>query len=261
MWRRRLTIAAAALLATAGLPHLAHVAHAGALAEVSHGISSASDNDDHASPASSNDNDNGDSGSSSSGNSSSSWGESGCCHIDPVATLGYTYGPPAPSDGVSSEFYLGGQSVEDSDGAVTFEVRATYADFGLGVRGTTFYEQVKGTREKEYLHLDMWWVGGLWRVDHNEKSSLWLELGLAGLDNNDRLTMTGAAVGFHAQRWLGGAIAVTGGARRFWFEDDVAANELFAGVQASVLQVSYRIVDFNVGPPLHGPEVGILLTF
>jgi hypothetical protein len=34
-----------------------------------------------------------------------------------------------------------------------------------------------------------------------------------------------------------------------------------ASVRLGLLRISYRIVDFNVGPPLRGPEVGLALSF
>jgi hypothetical protein len=255
MWRRRLTLAAAAALT---LMVATGPAHAGALAEVSHGLArAASDGGDgkHGSSGGSESS----SSEHESGKSSSFW-DSGCCHIDPSATLGYSYAVPPSGDSVQSELYFGAQSVANSDGAMTVEARATYDDFGLGVRDTSFFEQVDA-KKNQYLRLDVWWLGGLWRFDHDEKSSIWLELGVSGLNGADQLSMTGVAAGLHFTRRAAGQLALTGGGRYFWFEHDVAAAEVYGGVQLSVLQITYRLLDFNVGPPLHGPEVGMLLVF
>jgi hypothetical protein len=228
-------------------------ARAGTLSHVVRGISEASDNDDgnHGSGSGGADGDGG--GSSTVGTVS----DTGCCWSDPASTLG-TYYPPGPPGDVQTEVYAGAQSVEGSDGALTLEMRASWKDFGLGVRGTSFYERVG---HDEYIHLDVWWIGGAWRLEHDDRLSAWVDVGLTGLNNNDELTMTGLALGARLHRELDGEFALVAGARRSWFEDDVSSTELMVGLQVAVLQVSYRLTDFSEGPPLHGPEVGIALRF
>jgi hypothetical protein len=246
MWRTRLSLLVGVLLLL-----LALRADAGVLSQVSSGINEQSDNDDHDSGPASDDDDDGPRPSSS----ATDWGN--CCYHDPAATLGYGYAQ-TPTGGVESQFYFGAQSVEDSNGSMTLEARASYENFGLGLRGTSYYEQVD---QDEYLTLDLWSLGAFWRFDHDEKTSAFAEFGVAGLNNDDQLSLTGVQLGIRVDRQLGGELGVSGAARHFFFEDDIAANELVVGLHASVLLVSYRIVDFNVGPPLHGPEVGVRLEF
>lgn len=45
------------------------------------------------------------------------------------------------------------------------------------------------------------------------------------------------------------------------YTDDIGAGEIRAGVTAAVLHAGYRYLEFNAGPGLHGPEVGIALHF
>jgi hypothetical protein len=267
MWRRRLTIAAVALAAAAGTSAgTARVAHAGALAAVERGIAKAAGDD-------------GKSGSGGSGSdrsdtshdeskSSSSWTDWSCCSSRPGATMGYAYASEPSSvlptsGGVHSELYVGAQSVTSSDASMTLELRASYEDFGVGVRGTTFFEQAEVPMNKpaHLLRLDLWWVGGSYRLDHDENSSVWVELGFTGLNSDDRVSLSGGELGVRASHRLGGLIVANVGARHFELQDDVGANEVFGGLQASILQVTYRVVDFNVGPPLYGPEVGLAFSF
>jgi hypothetical protein len=41
------------------------------------------------------------------------------------------------------------------------------------------------------------------------------------------------------------------------FEDDVRAGAIRAGIRIGHVQATLRYFDFNVGPALYGPEVGI----
>jgi hypothetical protein len=263
MWRSRLIFGAAAALALT-LAH-ARTARAGALAEVVHGLHEAAGDDGHHESGGSGKDDHDSSSSSSSSSSSddghgSGGGGSGCCSIEPESNLGIVYEPPGTGAGVSTELYFGGQAVADSDGAVTLEARALYDNFGLGVRGTSWFEQEDAIKNT-YVHLDLWWLGAFWRADHDERSSVWVELGLTGLSDPAGLDMNGLGAGVHFAHALAGATAFVGGARYAFFSHDVHEGELYAGVQASILQIAYRVVYFDVGPPLHGPEVGVALTF
>jgi hypothetical protein len=261
MWRRRLTWAGAAFLGLGLWPYAAGTAHAGALSAVVGGLNHAAGNDgkDHGNHGGSDDGDH-DSSPSSSSSSNDSGGGSSCCAIPYDSTLGYAYATTPSNDEVVTELYLGVQSVHDSDGSLTAEARATFDDFGLGARETSFFEQ-QHTLDPEMVHLDVWWLGALWRVDHSEKFNVWAELGFTGLNDQAGLTMSGVGAGLHLWRHLAGAMAVVGGARASWFQHDVHSTELFAGLQLTYVQFGWRLVDFDVGPPLWGPELGLNVMF
>jgi hypothetical protein len=262
MWRRRLTWAGATYLALELLLP-SRAAQAGALAQVVGGLNHAAGDDgkhdDH--HGSGNDDDH-DSSSSSSSSSSDTGGGGGysCCSIPYDSTLGYAYASTPANGEVVTEVYVGAQSVHDSDGSLTAEARATFDGFGLGARETSFFER-QHTLDPETVHLDVWWLGALWRVDHGEKFNVWLEAGFTGLSDQAGLTMSGVGAGLHLWRHLGGAMAVVGAARASWFQHDVHSTELFAGVQVTYLQFGWRVVDFDVGPPLYGPEFGLNVVF
>jgi hypothetical protein len=42
--------------------------------------------------------------------------------------------------------------------------------------------------------------------------------------------------------------------------NDVTALELGVFARYTIVSVGYRLVDFNVGPRLHGPELGLFFT-
>jgi hypothetical protein len=245
MWRASITL---------GVLVWALPAHAGVLSQAVGGI-------DHAAGAepgkSSGGSSSGGSKDSSSSSGSSHADSGGCCWSDPTATLGYGP-PPQPPGPMESELYAGVQSVEGSDGSVTLEMRSSWKDFGIGVRGSSWYEQ---TGREQYVHLDLWSIGGQWRVDHEGKLSVWAEIGFAGINNNDDVSLSGLTAGLHMTRKLDGQLSISAAARRFFLQHDIAANEVHVGLHLAILELSYRVMDFNVGPPLHGPEVGLAFMF
>jgi hypothetical protein len=234
-------------------------AFAGALGEVVGGLQRAAgnDKDDDKKEGSSSSSSDDDSSSRHSHDSDSSYGYgSGSFSAASSVYVGLDGSQPPPS-GVHAYLYLAGQSVVDSDGSLTMEMRGWYEDFGLGVRQTSFFE--KGG--PEYLRLDLWSVAGHYRVLAGDDNELWIEAGLGGFRTIDDLTMWGGQGGVRLEHAFNGTLGITAEGRMYLLENNVRASEWRAAFHVSILQLAYRIVDFNVGPPLHGPEVGIGFTF
>lgn len=237
-----------------------HPAWAGALGEVVGGLRRAADDDDD---------DKGKNGGGSSSGSSSASDDSSSSHSDGYSGSSggsswgagvslYDLAPPPPgTPGAHLYLYLAGQSVVDSNSSVTLDMRAWYDDFGLGVRQTSFFEEA----QPKWLRLDLWTVSAHYRVLHDRGDELWIEGGLGGLRTIDDLTMIGFQGGLRAEHELRPLLSVTGEARMYLLEYDVRATEARAALKVSILYLSYRVVDFNVGPPLHGPELGIGFGF
>lgn len=255
VWRRRLTVAAA-LVVAASTP-----AHAGALGAVVDGLRRKSDNDD-AKPA----------GGGGDDDVAAKVVEGFARALmgdwqwqrppDPVTGVVVYVGPPPVHGAATTDVYvyLGVQSVDDSDGSLTLELRANYGDFGIALRDTSFFED-GGPTAADDLRLDLWSIGGQYRAHRTWRTQAWLEGGLGGVEQSTDLSLLGWYVGARGQRRLGGELAAEVGVRRYDLEDDITANEVTAALRASILRVSYRYVDFNVGPPLQGPEVGVALVF
>ena len=145
----------------------------------------------------------------------------------------------------------------DSNSSLTLEARAWYEDFGLGLRQTSFFEEAK----PRWLRLDLWAISAHYRALEGERSELWIEGGLGGFRTVDDLTMVGGQGGLSVEHHLTDMLGLSAEARTYLLENRVTAQELRASFRASILYLSYRLVDFNVGPALHGPEVGLGLTF
>lgn len=183
---------------------------------------------------------------------------------DPVFVVNPGYAPyPTSAAATAVRFYGGLQSVEGSNGSLTMELRVTYDDLGIALRGTGFYEQVGSGDEAEHVHLDIGTLGATYCAlrDESGRTELWVDAGLGGVSTVDDLLFLGVYLGAHVEHRLHDEIAVGAEARYFVLEDSVTIIEAAASARLSILRIAYRIVDFNVGPPLRGPEVGLVLSF
>jgi len=185
-----------------------------------------------------------------------------CCSGDTevISVPVYDRSPLPPRGHFRAYLYLGGQSPSHSDGAMTVEARTTYKSLGLGVRATSYFEQLD-PKLNTYEHLDVWSLVLLWRTDDVERFNVWLEVGVTGVNDQRGQNTGGLTAGLSWRRPLLGEVSMVGGARLSLFERGVTAGELHAGVKLAILQIAYRIVDLDLGPPLSGPEVGVALTF
>lgn len=174
---------------------------------------------------------------------------------------GPTYVPPlyaTPTGGAPDvSVYVGAQSVSGSNGSATMEVIARHRDFGLALRGTSFFESPENPGDPS-LRLDVGTLAGLVRVYGDVA---WLELGGAWVNTVDGASVFGMFAGLRLDRRLGGELSAGALARYAVLTDSVRYLELQAGLRLSILNVSYRYLEFNVGPPLHGPEIGLSLSF
>lgn len=175
----------------------------------------------------------------------------GCC--DDEVYVAYPVGGPATD--IRLDFGL--HRVDDSDGALYASVRASYDQLGIILSDTAYYEQTG----METLDLHIWGVGGSYRLNRQAgPTSLWISAGLAGA-TSDGLQLYGGFVGGDLAHRLRGAVGVEAGGRMSLYQDDIRGMELRVGVTASILRLGYRLMELNVGPPLHGPELGLALQF
>jgi hypothetical protein len=155
--------------------------------------------------------------------------------------------------------YVGGQMVFESDGALAVELAVADRWFRIGGTLTRFYEKQQGG---ETLTLTMPSLALGVRVDDSEATRVYLEAGVVGaLTRNDPMAMdtsiTGAVGGVHAEHSLTKNTTLIGAAKLMAFQDDVRASSVRAGVRYRHVQASFSVLDFNVGPALYGPELGI----
>lgn len=166
---------------------------------------------------------------------------------------------PEPTPDATLTAFLGFQSVVGSDGAGTAEVRASFEDFGLGVSVSRYWEGATMTQGS--VHLDDLRLFGSYRVLHDGPTSLWLDAGGAAVLALDDETLIGATAGIRVEHHVAGDIGVTFHARGSFYSHTIVGIESEVAVDLWLLRVGYRLLAFDVGPPLHGPEVGLSLSF
>jgi hypothetical protein len=153
--------------------------------------------------------------------------------------------------------YAGAQKVHDSDVSATIELAVT--DWRLRVSGTYsryFEKQTVGALTMQLPTL----MGGL-RIDDMGATAVYLEAGVAHVRTSGDVMgdtkLSGPIAGMHVEHTLSKEISLIGDVHQMWFDHEIRATAGRAGVRWKYLQASFRVLDFNVGPPLMGPEVGV----
>ena len=168
-------------------------------------------------------------------------------------------GTASPSrDAARVSAYAGAQKVFESDGSIALELAVS--DRRLRVAGalTRFYERQQAG---DTLTLTMPSLALGVRIDDSRTTRVYVEAGMvAAMTKHDPMmdsTVNGVLGGVHAEHSLSRHTTLIGAAKLMAFEDDVRAASLRAGIRYRHLQASFSIVDFNVGPALYGPEIGV----
>ena len=159
--------------------------------------------------------------------------------------------PPA-----TFHLYVGAQKVHDSDGALTLEASVRDTRFILIGTYTRFYESQQG----EPLQLSMPTLAFGLPIANDNGTHLYLEGGvvLAKTKNDPVMdsSISGGLLGIRLETPLAQDIQLVGDAQTMVFESDIRAKAGRIGVRFHGAQLSMRVVDFNVGPALWGPELG-----
>ena len=156
------------------------------------------------------------------------------------------------------DFYGALQAVHDSDGSWTVEVGVHDRRFRLAGSITRFFEpQPNG----DTLTLTMPALVGSVRVDDGRATRVYLQLGAVGAKTqHDPMTdssLAGGLGGVRVEHPVARRTTLIGEAQAMAFDSSVRAYVLRAGVRVGPLEASFRTLDFNVGPALYGPEVGL----
>ncbi len=167
--------------------------------------------------------------------------------------------PEKPGPAAHFEAYAGAQKVHDSDGSFTAEL--ALVDDWLRVGGTVsrYYEAQPGMNALT-LTLPTLTVGVRIK-DDIAGSKIYLVGGVVGAKTaNDKVmdsSFVGAVGGLRIEMPLSSSLGLVGEAQVMQFSDNVRATSVRAGLKVGPLQASLRMLDFNVGPPLWGPELGV----
>lgn len=158
--------------------------------------------------------------------------------------------------------YLGAHAVVGSDGAGVLDLRLHRDFVGLSFSGTSYFEQVSDEKGRmDSVRLDMWAASLAGRLARAGGTEVWIEGGVGATTSTEYEGIVGLQGGLRAQHELRPDLELFGRVRFYGLEHDVSAFEAWGGVRAWFLAAGYRSLQFNFGPPLHGPEAGVALSF
>lgn len=173
------------------------------------------------------------------------------------------FGQPILLDGTGPDTvvtaFLGLQSIVNSDSAATVAVHAAFDDLGLGVEVSHYWEA--GTRMEPAVTLDHLRLLGALRVVRDGPLSVWLEAGPVAVLALEDETLFGGTAGIRVDKHVAGALGMTFQARGAVYAHGILGVECEAALDLWILRAGYRLLAFDVGPPLHGPEIGISVGF
>ncbi len=167
-----------------------------------------------------------------------------------VAVIGDGLAPTIP---MNLDALFGAAVMQGSGPALSGVLRLRFGGFAVAGGITSFFENDGGATTR----LDLWRVGGALRLIADDRTELWLDAALAGVYTQPELSMMGVSVGGRLEHRISRSVGLTATGGIVALEHDVDALELGVSARLFFLTVGYRVVDFNVGPPLHGPEVGL----
>ncbi|MFN0248449.1 MAG: hypothetical protein ACKV2T_16270 [Kofleriaceae bacterium] len=160
----------------------------------------------------------------------------------------------------SFDLFLGLQKVVESD--TSFSVTAAITDdwFRLAGYGTRYWEERMDGAAKLTMTMGGATLG--LPVQQGGGSRAFIEGGVAllktsnNVDPDDDSSITGGKIGLHLEQDLRGT-KIIGDLHALLFEADVKAWEGRLALRYKHFEAAFRILDFNVGPALYGPELGV----
>lgn len=164
-----------------------------------------------------------------------------------------------PSGGPARvDLFVGIQKVVDSDRSYAASLAFTDKWFRISGAISEYREQqMDGTRTA--LTLPTLMIGA--RVVGGGPTRAYLEGGVAIARTRENgmtgSNLTGPMVGLHVEHALGGVPMFIADVHAMAFEAGVKAYSGRIGLRAGHFEVAFRVLDFNVGPALYGPEVGV----
>lgn len=192
----------------------------------------------------------------------SNYVECGSCQsaVVPVAigaSGGVAVAPPQ-QPGATVEGYAAAQKVFESTGSVSLALSVVDRHLRLNVGVTQYYEdRMDGGR----LTMMMPSLSAGVRIDTGGPTQLWLEGGATAArikgDPAGDSTLVAPTLGARVVHPLSPRLALLGDAEGMFFSHDVRAFGGRVGVRFEHVELAFRALEFNVGPALFGPELGV----
>ncbi len=156
------------------------------------------------------------------------------------------------------DLYLGIQKVVESETSFSATVAISDDWFRLAAYGTRYWEERMDGAGK--LTMTMGGATFGFPIQQGGGSHAYLEGGVVLLKTaNDPVSdssISGGKVGLHLEQGLR-STTIVGDAHALLFEAGVKAFEARIALRYGKLEGAFRVLDFNVGPALYGPEIGL----
>jgi hypothetical protein len=190
-------------------------------------------------------------------NHTSYWRDERCAEVAAAHGVVVPVTKPRPRSIARFAGYAGAQKVYESDGSVSLELGVVDRHFRLDAGLTHYFE---GRMDGGQLTMTMPTLTAGFRIDEAAGGN-WIELGVVNARTNGDPMGDSSIYGPLVRARLehaAGRTTLFGAAEAMFFKHDIRAYGGRAGVRIGRVQASLRILDFNVGPALYGPEVGVV---
>jgi hypothetical protein len=176
----------------------------------------------------------------------------------PIGASGSVAVAPQPQPGATVEGYAAAQKVFESTGSVSLALSVVDQHLRFNVGVTQYYEdRMDGGR----LTMMMPSLSAGVRLDTGGPTQLWLEGGATAArikgDPAGDSTLVAPMLGARVVRPLSPRFALLGDVEGMFFSHDVRAFAGRVGLRFEHVELAFRALDFNVGPALFGPELGV----
>jgi hypothetical protein len=162
-----------------------------------------------------------------------------------------------PDIDVDADGFAGGQKVFESDGSLTAELALVFdRRVRVGGGASHYFEETTPTRRVS-MTVPSFAVG--MRVSPAGPTRVWIDGGVVHVRTSDPAgssSITGTQFNARLERDFGANTMLLGQAGAWLFED-LQALTARAAVRFHHVEVGVRYLDFTVGPPLWGPEIGV----
>jgi hypothetical protein len=166
--------------------------------------------------------------------------------------------PPPPSPPATVEGYAGAQKVFESNGSVSLALSVVDSRLRINAGLTQYYEdRMDGGR----LTMSMPSLTGGVRLDPGGQTQLWLEGGAVMArtkgDPAGDSSLVAPTLGARLVRPLSPRTSLLATAEGMFFSNEIRAFGGRIGLRFEHVEAAFRVLDFNVGPALFGPELGV----
>ncbi|MGE0546194.1 MAG: hypothetical protein AB7O24_20815 [Kofleriaceae bacterium] len=164
----------------------------------------------------------------------------------------------SPPNTASLDLFVGGQKVYESDGSVSLSIAVVdrYLRFAGAI---SYYTERQMDGSKLAMTVPSLTLGA--RLFGSPSTRVFYEAGVANVNtSNDPMgdsSVTGATIGVHVDHAFSPTIAAVGDAHAMFLQSKVRGYSARLGARYRYLELAFRMLDLNVGPPLYGPELGL----